>query len=134
MTDDHEGDTTMATKEQTITALTTPANGWNFTPHSSTTMLRRPLFASGDTFEFAGAGDNLTLRVTDGDGRLVFGKDLLLGWDVVTNAFTVTAYGRHMELRATPANTEFGWSMGYQAEYEACPHQSPDEGGDGDPK
>jgi len=134
MTDDHEGDTTMATKEQTITALTSPTNGWTFNAGSTTTALRRPIFMNGDNFLFSGAGDNLALRVLDDNGRFVLGKDLLLGWDVATGAFTVTAYGRHMEIRATPANTELGWTLNYQAEYEAGPHLSPDEGGDGDPK
>lgn len=124
----------MATKEQTIAALTAPTDGWTFTASSSTTALRRPIFVNGDNFQFSGAGDNLALRVIEAGGRHVLGKDLLLGWDVATGAFTVTAYGRHMEIRATPSDTELGWSLRYQAEYEAGPHQNPDEGGDGDPK
>jgi hypothetical protein len=124
----------MATKEQSVTALTTPTDGWSFIATSSTTSLRRPIFANGDSFQFSGAGDNLALRVLDEKGGLVLGKDLLLAWDATTAAFTVTAYGRHMEIRATRANTPFGWSMRYQAKYESGPHHSPDEGGDGDPK
>lgn len=125
----------MATKAETITALTNLANGWDFTPTPGpSAMVRRPIFMDGDTFRFTGAGDNLALRVTDESDRHVLGKDLLLGWDPTTEAFTVTAYGRHMEFRASPANTAYGWRLNYQGMYEAEPHADPDEGGDGDPK
>lgn len=123
----------MATKEQTIAELTKPANGWLYTPWAETTA-RRPLFLEQDVFVFEAAGSNLTLRVTEPGSRLVLGKDLLLAWDASVAAFTVTAYGRFMEFRATPAGTPHGWRMIYTAEYEAAPHHSPDEGGDGDPK
>lgn len=125
----------MATKAQTVTALTDAANGWNFTPAGDpNAMLRRPIFMDGDTFDFTAVGDNLALCVTDDDERHVLGKDLLLGWDPTTEAFTVTAYGRHMEFRASQANTPYGWRLNYQGVYEAEPHADPDEGGDGDPK
>lgn len=125
----------MATKAQTVTALTDPANGWDFTPTPApSAMLRRPIFMDGDTFRFAAVGDSLALSVSDEGERHVLGKDLLLGWDPTTDAFTVTAYGRHMEFRASPADTATGWRLNYQGVYEAEPHLDPDEGGDGDPK
>ncbi|MBL8299800.1 MAG: hypothetical protein JNN30_15795 [Rhodanobacteraceae bacterium] len=125
----------MATKVQTVSALTTPQNGWTFTPTTDVKqLLRRPVFMQGDNFLFTSVGDNLALRVVDTGGKQVLGKDLLLGWDPATEAFTVTAYGRHMEIRASPANTGLGWRLKYQGVYEAEPHLAPDEGGDGDPK
>lgn len=126
----------MATRQQTIDALTGPSAGWTFTPNSEVT-LRRPLFLQDDNFVFSSVGESLTLRVLHGEGQnavQVLGKDLLLGWDTVTSAFTVTAYGRHMEFRAMQQGNEENWFLNYQAMYEADPHSTPDEGGDGDPK
>lgn len=128
----------MATREEMAQALTTAANGWNYEPRSSESPLRRLLFQPGDTFFFSfgecGCDCRLFLRAVGGDEVLVLGADLALEWNSVANAYTVTAYGRRMEFSAAPANTTTGWAMVYNAEYEAPPHNSPDEGGDGDPK
>ncbi|TDR37878.1 hypothetical protein DFR29_12352 [Tahibacter aquaticus] len=126
----------MATREQTSQALAAPANGWLFEVTTEAT-LRRPIFSTGDTFVFSPAGMNLSLQVTDQTGKLVLGKDLLLAWNTDAAAFTATAYGRHMKFLINPVNrldSEIDWDMTYSADYEAAPHHSPDEGGDGDPK
>ncbi|HSX59001.1 MAG TPA: hypothetical protein VLF18_02265 [Tahibacter sp.] len=124
----------MATKEETVSALTTVKDGWSYVAISTDTTLRRPIFGNRDAFYFSPVGGELAMTVIDTDGRAVLGTALQLGWNDDVAAFTTTAYGRHMQFRAVRANTPHGWSMSYRAEYEAPPHHHPDEGGDGDPR
>lgn len=148
----------MATRAETAQALTSARDGWIYRPRSADAPLRRPLFQAGDVFLFS-QGDcdcRLTLRVVGAGNLLVLGADLTLEWSGRASAYVTTAYGRHMEFSAAQAmlgieddlirmiragtaaasmtGVRRGWALVYRCEYQSPPHNSPDEGGDGDPK